>query len=156
MLLLIPSWGGLSAEPLYDNLKYDIMEIILAPQGGKVIIRAEVADNQGKRMLGLMHRKYLAPEAGMLFIFENEQVRTFWMKNTLIPLDMIFISNELQIKDIIRNADPCEYSPCITYSSFHPVKYVLEINGGLSEKMGLKPGDSVELHPAASNTQDKL
>ena len=96
-----------------------------------------------------MHRESLPEDSGMLFIFEGETVRTFWMKNTYLPLDMIFINSEKEIIHIEKDAQPCESDPCRVYSSKHPAEYVIEVNAGFSERKGLNPGDSVELNRAS-------
>src|SRR3989344_1872990 len=82
---------------------------------------------------------------GMFFVFENEQERTFWMKNTLIPLDIIFIGNNFEIVDI-KNAVPCKGEPCALYKSSKPAKYVLEVNGDQTAKRGIMIGDKITLN----------
>ena len=107
-------------------------------------INVEIADEPQEQSLGLMHRQVLEENRGMLFIFDNAQIRNFWMKNTLIPLDMLFISKDLVIVDIIE-AKPCKEDPCSIYSSKNPAKYVLEVNKGYSDKKGVHTGDKVTL-----------
>lgn len=99
----------------------------------------EVVKERDEIMRGLMYRKNIPEDYGMLFLFPNEQPRTFWMKNTLIPLDIIFIDNNYKIVKI-QEAIPCIEDPCKTYPSEFPAQYVLEINGGHSEKYGIKEG----------------
>ena len=98
---------------------------------------------------GLMFRERLDDGEGMLFPFEEDVERSFWMKNVLIDLDMLFIGSDFQIKKI-RNAVPCVEDPCPLYSSGVPVRYVLEIRGGLAEELNIAEGDSVEMDPAFS------
>jgi len=81
----------------------------------------------------------------MLFIFDDESEKAFWMKNTLIPLDMVWISNDLEIAAVAKNVPPCKTDPCPSYSSEVSVKYVLEVNAGLAEELGWKVGDKVVL-----------
>ncbi len=126
------------------QLKYDIVEVTLISQTVRFTIKAEVADTDTKRSVGLMYRKGLTQDAGMLFVYADEAPRSFWMKNTLIPLDIIFISGEFKIVYIAQNVAPCEQTPCSRYSSGAPVKYVLEVNAGLIPNIGLAPGDYVE------------
>src|SRR5690606_33396916 len=95
-------------------------------------------------MMGLMHREHLLKEHGMYFIFGEEVWRSFWMKNTLIPLDMIFIDSDGVIVHIVKNAQPCQRERCLTYPSKVPAKYVLEIGGGESTALGIDVGDTVE------------
>ena len=110
-------------------------------------INVEIADEPQEQSLGLMRRQSLEENSGMLFIFENEQIRNFWMKNTLIPLDMVFISKDLVIVDIIE-AEPCKEDPCSVYTGKGAAKYVLEVNKGYSDKNGVHKGDKVMLKPA--------
>ena len=103
----------------------------------------EIADNDEERRIGLMNRKSLDKDYGMLFIFGEERVLKFWMKNTLIPLDIIFIDKNGKIIKIVA-ANPCLTDPCETFSSDLPALYVLEINQGLTAKYGIKAGDFVK------------
>lgn len=109
---------------------------------GEHSFKVEISDTPIKQAYGLMDRKSLGKGSGMLFVWEDEEVRSFWMKNTFIPLDMIFIDENLTIVDINKNALPC--TECISYDSKRPAKYVLEINGGLSDKLGINVGDGVQ------------
>jgi hypothetical protein len=87
-----------------------------------------------------MFRTSLAPDAGMLFDFHKEQVATFWMQNTLIPLDMVFIGEDGTVRTIHVNAHPMDTS---TIPSEVPVRFVLEIAGGRADEIGLKVGDKM-------------
>jgi len=104
----------------------------------------ELAATPKARSKGLMHRQTLAADAGMLFIFPNAQRLSFWMKNTLIPLDMLFLAGNGRIVHIHPRAIPHSLIPIVT-----PVDAtaVLEINGGLSRRLGIRVGDRV-LHPS--------
>ncbi len=109
-------------------------------------IKVEIADSADERERGLMFRESLDEKTGMLFIFDDSGVINFWMKNTLINLDIIFIDENFRIINIARNALPCVEEPCTYYSSHEfPAKYVLEINGGEADKLGIKDGDEVEI-----------
>jgi uncharacterized membrane protein (UPF0127 family) len=88
---------------------------------------------------GLMHRTYLAPNQGMLFWFETEAMRRFWMRNTLIPLDMIFVTSAGRITNIIPSATPKTEE--LRFSS-EPVQYVVELPGGTAEKYRIQAGDT--------------
>ena len=106
----------------------------------------EVASNDADRRIGLMNRRSLDENRGMLFIFESQGFLSFWMKNTLIPLDMIFVDEGGGVCHIVRNAQPCRAvndSDCAKYSSEYPARYVLEIGAGLAQKFGIAPGDRV-------------
>ncbi len=109
-------------------------------------IRVEIADSADERERGLMFRESLDEKTGMLFIFDDSGVLNFWMKNTLIPLDIIFIDEDWRIINIARNALPCRQEPCAYYSSEIPAKYVLEINGREADKLGIKDRDEVEIN----------
>jgi uncharacterized membrane protein (UPF0127 family) len=110
--------------------------------GGTHAVDAEVAASDETTQRGMMWRPRLAEGKGMLFIFPDEQVRTFWMRNTLIPLDMLFIGANKTIVGIVRQAVPQTLSP---RSVGVPSKYVLEVPGGWSEKSGIQSGSRVEI-----------
>lgn len=106
------------------------------------VILAEVADEPDEWAKGLMYRTSLDENKGMLFVFEEENFYVFWMKNTLIPLDMIWIGDDKAIVDI-TTAEPCEKEPCQEYMPEDIAKYVLEVNKGFAERNGIKVGDKV-------------
>ena len=99
---------------------------------------------------GLMFRELLDDDEGMLFAFEGDAERSFWMKNTFIDLDLLFIGSDLGIKKI-HNAVPCVEDPCPSYKSGTPVKYVLEIRGGLAGELNVTEGDPVEIDFVLAN-----
>lgn len=111
---------------------------------GNTTVSVELAITSEEKAKGLMHREYLAEDRGMLFIFEDEKAPSFWMKNTLIPLDMVFINSDNKIVDILV-AEPCKKDPCKTYTPKADAKYVLEVNAGFSERHNVKIGDEVSL-----------
>ena len=104
----------------------------------------EIADSMDERARGLMFREHLDDTAGMLFVFDDETPRSFWMKNTLIPLDMIFINSNLTVVEVKANVLPCESDPCQSYRSL-PSMYVLEINANLAENKGIRVGSKLDL-----------
>jgi uncharacterized membrane protein (UPF0127 family) len=114
---------------------------VLHTAKGDFAFNLEIADTEAQREKGLMFRTALAPDAGMLFDYHKEQLATFWMQNTLIPLDMIFIAADGTVKTIHVNARPLDTTPI---PSDVPVRFVLEIAGGRSEEIGLKVGDKFE------------
>jgi YVTN family beta-propeller protein len=101
----------------------------------------EVTDDREEFPRGLMFRNHLPWNAGMLFAYNDEEPRRFWMKNTLIPLDMIFLDSSLKIIDIKENVPPCKQEDCRTYPSREPAQYVLEVNSGFAQEKGVKIGD---------------
>ena len=105
--------------------------------GGAHVVEVEVAASRDARTRGMMWRTGLPPGAGMLFIFPAQEELSFWMKNTLIPLDMIFISKDRRIVSIQERAEPRTLEP---RTSGQPAQFVLEVPGGWSAKVGLKPG----------------
>ena len=107
---------------------------------GEVSFQVEIAATPEKREVGLMYRRELPADHGMLFIFPVERVNSFWMKNTPISLDMIFISRDRKIVGIVHETVPFSLDG---RSVSVPSQYVLEINGGLSRRYGFKAGDVV-------------
>ena len=115
--------------------------LVLHTAKGNFGFTIEIAETDATREHGLMYRTSLAADAGMLFDFHDEAVRQFWMQDTLIPLDMIFIAANGTVKTIHANARPMDTT---AISSEVPVRFVLEIAGGRSDEIGLKVGDSME------------
>lgn len=107
---------------------------------GVTSFMVEVADSDRERALGLMCRRAMAPDRGMLFVFPEAGPQAFWMRNTLIPLDIIYISADGKVVSITRNARPLSDAPL---PSAGPAKYVLELAGGRAAEIGLLPGDRV-------------
>lgn len=105
----------------------------------------ELAITPSEKSLGLMHRESMNEDAGMLFIYKSEGRFSFWMMNTYIPLDMIWIDKDHVVVDITKEAQPCGVS-CPGYSPSEPAMYVLEINGGISDKIGLDVGDKLDFY----------
>ncbi len=114
--------------------------IILTRQGKEIAFRVEVADTPAKRELGLQYRRELAEDRGMVFLFPDERPLSFWMKNTPIPLDMIFIGSDRRIVGIIQEAVPFSTA---SLSVPAPSQFVLEIKGGLARQKGIAAGDAV-------------
>jgi uncharacterized membrane protein (UPF0127 family) len=117
--------------------------LVLHTGKGDFTFTVEIADTNEERAKGLMFRNELAADAGMLFDYGKEQEASFWMQNTLIPLDMIFIGADGVVKTIHVNAKPLDTTPI---PSGVPVRFVLEIPGGRSREIGLAVGDRME-HP---------
>lgn len=108
--------------------------------GGKFRFDVELALTPGQQAQGLMYRRTMAADAGMLFIYDRVQPASFWMKNTLIPLDMLFIAADGRIVNIHERAVPESLD---SVNSDGPVKAILELNGGMAARLGIRPGDRV-------------
>ncbi|MFN3846565.1 MAG: DUF192 domain-containing protein [Paracoccaceae bacterium] len=115
--------------------------------GGQARFAVDVADDDAERSRGLMFRETLPRSAGMLFVYENPRRATFWMKNTLIPLDMIFADAAGRVTKVHANAQPQDLT---TIDGGEGVKLVLEINGGLAARLGIAPGAELR-HPSIAN-----
>jgi len=101
----------------------------------------EIADTQEARARGLMFRDSMPADHGMFFIFESPFVQTFWMKNTRIPLDILYFDSNYKLVSVQERVPPCRSDPCSQYPSAGPAQYVLELNSGMTAKLGAKPGD---------------
>jgi uncharacterized protein len=112
--------------------------------GGSEAFAVEVADTEAERAQGLMFRESLDPSSGMLFVYESPRRAMFWMKNTLIPLDMVFADATGTVTRVHANAVPEDLTPI---DGGEGVMFVLEINGGLAAKLGIEPGTELR-HPA--------
>ena len=110
--------------------------------GGEIAVRVEIASTPEARELGLMFRKKLPSKEGMLFLFPEERVLTFWMKDTLVPLDMIFINSAMVVVGTVENATPLSSAPLSVAS---PSRFVLEVNGGFVRDQGILAGAKVAL-----------
>ena len=117
------------------------VSLTVASSTGKHRFTVEVAKTSEEQAMGLMYRNKLAPDRGMIFPFDPPRGASFWMRNTLIPLDMIFVRADGSIANIAANTVPYSEEPV---PSDGPVAAVLEIAGGRSAELGIKPGDKVE------------
>ena len=113
---------------------------ITTKAGRQVSFQVELADTPSKREMGLQYRRELAAERGMIFLFPLESHQSFWMKNTPIPLDMIFVNRERKIVGIVEQTVPFSLDPRSVEGAS---QFVLEINGGLSKRHGIRAGDTV-------------
>jgi uncharacterized membrane protein (UPF0127 family) len=116
--------------------------VVLEPVGAEAVrVRIEVAQSPAERQRGLMYRKQLDPDAGMLFVFDRPQHIVFWMHNTLLPLDMLFITRDWKVLGVVENATPQTDSPReVPGESL----YVLEVNAGFSRQHGITQGTKVQ------------
>lgn len=113
----------------------------------------EVAANDASRIQGLMFRDTMPERHGMLFVFEDLDLRSFWMKNTRIPLDILYFDADLRLVSVSENARPCRTPRCPSYPSSGPAKYVLELNAGQAKALGVKPGDELKLQGIATDAK---
>jgi len=107
---------------------------------GPVSFQVELADTDEERAQGLMFRGSMPADRGMIFVFDQAQPQAFWMRNTYIPLDIIYIGSDGRIVSIIKNAEPLNVTPLPSGAA---AQYVLEINGGTADRLGIAPGDRV-------------
>lgn len=111
--------------------------------------KVEVADTDELRARGLMYRDHLAEGTGMLFIHDAETPQAYWMKNTRIPLDILYFNNALQLVSQQRDVPPCSAGDrCPSYPSRAPARYVLELNAGEAARLRLENGTALQLSPA--------
>lgn len=141
--VLLFMWLMLSALT-FCNIAYAEDRIVtFYDNSGKTLcsFKVELAVTLEEQAKGLMYRKSLKPDAGMLFIFNKDEMQHFWMKNTFIPLDLVFITSRLDVASIHGNAKPLDET---SMTSVLPVKYVLEINAGKADHCKIKIGSKVK------------
>jgi uncharacterized membrane protein (UPF0127 family) len=146
LVVAVPHAPGAPAAP-DPSIKYDRGRLNFY-RGAQLLatLQVEVAKTLGARTQGLMHRTSLAEDAGMLFIFDDDGTGAFWMKNTLIPLSIGFISSGWVLQetmDMNVEADPS--APQKFYAPGRPYRYALEVNQGYFKRKGIEPGASVRL-----------
>ena len=139
--------AALAARAQEAEVQFKRSSLIVSAGGRDIKFEVELATNDAERSRGLMYRKQLGAYDGMLFDFYQEMPVSFWMKNTLIPLDMVFIAADGTVRHVHANAVPLSTD---TVPSRFPVRAVLEINGGSAALLGIKPGDKVK-HPIFGN-----
>jgi uncharacterized membrane protein (UPF0127 family) len=115
---------------------------VVFPDG--YVVHVELAADDELRTQGLMWRDQLAPNRGMLFLFNEDDEHAFWMKNTLIPLDMIWIDKDRRVAAVQYHVPPCKVANCPSYPPGVPSRYVLEVGGGVAEAHGVKAGDQLK------------
>ncbi|WP_045389396.1 DUF192 domain-containing protein [Falsirhodobacter sp. alg1] len=135
LLAFIPTFGHAACRA--DQVEF-------RTPSGTVRFTVEVADDAAERARGLMNRESLPSSSGMLFVYEHPQAASFWMKNTLIPLDMIFMDQAGVVKTVHANAVPHDET---AIPGGDNILSVVEINGGLAARLGITPG-SVMRHPS--------
>jgi uncharacterized membrane protein (UPF0127 family) len=139
--------AAVTARAQQADIQFKRSSLTIAAGGRDLKFEVDLATNDAERSRGLMFRKELGAYEGMLFDFYQEMPVSFWMKNTLIPLDMVFIAADGTVKHVHANAVPLSTD---AIPSLFPVRAVLEINGGSAALLGIKPGDKVK-HPIFGN-----
>ncbi|HYC57245.1 MAG TPA: DUF192 domain-containing protein [Candidatus Binatia bacterium] len=122
-------------------------QVVVHAGGGDVAVRVELALTREAQAKGLMWRKEMAEDAGMLFVFDEDEQRSFWMRNTPLPLDIIYIRGDGFIDSIAAGTRPYSEE---SIPSKGPARFVLEVNAGWSKRHGVRPGDKVTLPPQAA------
>jgi uncharacterized membrane protein (UPF0127 family) len=147
-LMLGLAWLALVAAPAAAQQGLATFErgslTLVSADGTERAFDIELALTPQQQSQGLMYRQSLAPDAGMLFIYRPTRLVTMWMKNTVIPLDMLFIAEDGEVVKVVERAVPFSLA---TISSGEPVRAVLEINGGTVKRLEIRPGDRI-VHPA--------
>lgn len=143
LLGVIVAGAAAAAEICREDMVY------LRGPGGEAAFRVEIADSDAERAQGLMHRKSLAASAGMLFVYPGPRPVGFWMKNTLIPLDMIFMDATGTVRRIGHEAQPHDERPIMGGNG---IQTVLEINGGLARRIGIAEGWEMR-HPSVDQNR---
>jgi hypothetical protein len=126
--------GGPDAGATVDARRAEVR----FPDGGVVV--AEIADTPRRVQEGYMFRREVGEGEGMIFVFPEADVHPFWMKNTLVPLDIIWLDDGFTVVHL-ESAVPCTADPCPSYGPLRKARYVLEVRGGTAARRGLKPGD---------------
>jgi len=140
LIALLFSSAACADDPKPPPKPLPMSSVTIDTTFGHAIFKVEVASDWRSQEYGLMNRKYLAPNAGMLFDFHVPEMTTFWMKDTLIPLDMIFLKADGTVSSVAPNAVPMSL---ISIPSAEPVRAVLEIPGGRAAALGIYPGEKV-------------
>lgn len=135
ILLLV---AGIAAPAFAADLPVETITVV--SKTGHHVFKVEVAADEANRELGLMYRKEMAPDAGMLFYFQKPQFVSFWMENTVLPLDMLFVRADGTIARIKANATPYSRE---SIPSGEKVQLVIELNGGRAAQLGIAAGDMV-------------
>lgn len=137
LLMLLLAGGNAAAQDAATST------LVIQTASGAHRFQIELADTPEKRSLGLMHRRSMPANAGMLFDFKSDEPVAMWMRNTIIPLDMLFIARDGRIVNIAARTVPFSETGI---PSKGPVRAVLELNAGTASRLGIKPGDRVT-HP---------
>ena len=135
-------FGFFSLPSALGDVLFKPASLKIETKSGSVLLDVEVADTEAKREQGLMFRRAISDGHGMIFLFDREHEIAMWMKNTYIPLDMIFIGNDWRVRHIAHDAEPFSTD---VISSIRPASRVLEIGAGQAQRLGVSVGDRVML-----------
>ena len=128
---------------VFLDIKKDVKDKVSVCFDGNRCISTEIAETDIEKQLGLMYREKLGKNEGMLFPYESEQIRAFWMKNMKISLDVIWLDKDKKIVYIHENVQPCKTDSCPMYSPDKKAMYVLEVNANFSKEQNIQVGDNV-------------
>ena len=146
--MLVAFLAGLSRFSVGADLQqFPTSELTIVSATGPHRFKVELAKTPAQMTQGLMFRTSLAPDAGMLFEYQQPTAATMWMRNTLIPLDMLFVDAQGRIVNIHERAVPQSLD---VIAAAEPVRAVIELNGGTASRLGIEPGDVV-VHPIFGN-----
>lgn len=135
MLLFVPSLSGCASDGPWVELK-----------GQRYAV--EVSDDFEERRRGLMYRDRLTEQTGMLFVHDIEQPLAYWMRNTKIPLDILYFDSQRRLVSVSKGVPSCSLGDrCPNYPSAGPALYVLELNAGVASDIGVAPGDEITFGP---------
>lgn len=129
------------SRPCNDPGERNPQVVFTNDEGKKIVVYVELARTSQEHAQGLMYRRALKDDQGMLFIFPSETIQSFWMKNTYIPLDMIHINNNLEVVGIVENARPHDTSPHVVG---RPARFVLEVNAFFARQHQIHAGQKVQ------------
>jgi uncharacterized membrane protein (UPF0127 family) len=149
MLFCAGCGANSSAPPAEVQVPSTAPQVAL-PDGAVIVV--EVVSDPETRALGLMHRPSLRPDRGMLFLFPTTDVHAFWMKDTLIPLDMIWIDESSRVVDVKANVPPCKADPCPSYTPAGAARLVLEMAAGQAVAHRVTPGAQLQIRNTGQYT----
>ncbi len=135
MLIAVPGYAGSEEAVRYGQ--------VILP-GGQAL-HVEVAESPIRRQLGYMFRERVGPEDGMIFLFEEAAFHSFWMKNVRFSLDLLWMAGDGTVVDASLETPPCREDPCPSYRPMARALYVLELAGGRAEKLGIRPGQTLQV-----------
>jgi len=138
---IVPTNASIRSDIPETPRPYDRSEVFI----GDLKIHADLADTPNKQTNGLVWRSQLNDSEGMLFVFSSERSLNFWMKNMLIPIDIVFVTSDMKVINVYKSVPPCANDSCKPYASSKPAKYALELSAGFCERHGVHPGDSISI-----------